>query len=526
MEGMFAERATEFEIDVDTNSYRLATRFSKFHNLPELTALLASVADFHGVDACFGTPETDGYSDALISKTTGLDDYLQRISDRAEDVRQGLVGRQDDNMLKITTDGRKAALDLRLVNPTAGFTYQSKVARCAENVADIYYHTTLNNSTQLIFCDTSTPKSGFNIYDELKKQLMLMGIPERQIAYIHDATTEKKREALFDKVRKGELRILLGSTFKLGLGVNIQDRLIALHHMDVPWRPADMTQREGRIIRQGNQNSKVQIFRYITEGSFDAYSWQLLETKQRFINSLLSGSWVERSSKDIKDTVLDYAEVKALAVGNPLIKERVEAANELTRYITLQSKLVDSRNRMEEELLELPGEKQHQEKLIKWCEEDIVFYEKWKELNPPVEDNKLKKDEAQRRKVLREEIKQAVDGNILQIKETLLMEHRGFDIILPANMTIEKPYVWLRHCGKYYVELGDTEVGNLIRIENFMDNLQIYLEKLKAGLHKFEEREREIRAELLKDENYTDKIDECKKKVEALDKKLGVNKDE
>ncbi|MBQ8041664.1 MAG: DEAD/DEAH box helicase family protein [Lachnospiraceae bacterium] len=524
--GMFAERATEFEIDVDTNSYRLATRFSKFHNLPELTTLLASVADFHGVDAGFGIPETEGYSDALISKTPELADYLKNISERAEDVRYGIVSRREDNMLKITTDGRKAALDLRLVNPAAGFTYQSKVARCAQNVADIYFHTSLNKSAQLIFCDTSTPKADFNIYDELRNQLMLVGIPESQVAFIHDATTEKKREALFEKVRKGEIRILIGSTFKLGLGVNIQDKLIALHHIDVPWRPADMTQREGRIIRQGNENAKVKIFRYITEGSFDAYSWQLLETKQRFINSLLSGSWVDRSSKDIKDTVLDYAEVKALAVGNPLIKERVEAANELTRYITLQSKLVDSKNRMEEELLELPGKKQHQEKLIKWCEEDVSFYGNWKELNPPVEDNKLKKEEAAKRKVLREKIKHALDGNVLQIKESILMEHRGFDIILPANMIMEKPYVWLRHRGKYYVELGDTEVGNLLRIENFMDSLESYLDKLKLGLYKFEEREREIRAELAKNENFADKIEECKKKVAALDKKLGVDKDE
>ena len=212
-------------------------------------------------------------------------------------------------------------------------------------------------------CDTSTPKSGFNMYDELKTALISLGVPETQIAYIHDAETEAKRTQLFMKVRNGEVRILIGSTFKLGLGVNIQDRLIALHHIDIPWRPADMTQREGRILRQGNVNSQVYIYRYITEGSFDAYSWQLLETKQRFISGLLSGSLTTRSGADIEDTVLDYAEVKALAVGNPLVKKRVEAANELTRYLTLQRKLVDSRIRMEKELLELPGKVEHQRSL-------------------------------------------------------------------------------------------------------------------------------------------------------------------
>ena len=348
--GMFAERVTEFEIDVDTSSYRLATRFAKFHNLPELTSLLSSIADFHRMDETLGIPLFDGYNDALISKTPEFAAYLDNISMRADDVRQGNVSRKDDNMLKITTDGRKAALDIRLVEPNALFSYQSKVGRCVDNVADIYFKTYKDRSAQLIFCDISTPKADFNIYDDLKDRLVRYGIPEDKIAYIHDADSEISRSKLFSKVRKGEIRILIGSTFKLGLGVNVQERLIALHHIDVPWRPADMIQREGRILRQGNTNKKVYIYRYITEGSFDAYSWQLLETKQRFISDLLSGSLADRSSDDIENTVLDYAEVKALAVGNPLVKERVEAANELTRYRTLQRKLVDTRIRMEKEL--------------------------------------------------------------------------------------------------------------------------------------------------------------------------------
>lgn len=258
--GMFAERSTEFEIDVDTSSYRLATRFSKFHNLPELTSLLSSIADFHQVDTLAGIPQIDGYTDALISKTNDFADYLKDISQRAENVRKGYVSRKDDNMLKITTDGRKAALDLRLVDPNAMFTYQSKVARCVENVADIYFKTTVRKSAQIIFCDTSTPKTGFNIYDEVKTMLQSKGVPSNKIAFIHDARTEAQRNTMFAQVRKGDIRVLLGSTFKLGLGVNIQDKLIALHHIDVPWRPADMTQREGRILRQGNTNPKVQIF--------------------------------------------------------------------------------------------------------------------------------------------------------------------------------------------------------------------------------------------------------------------------
>ena len=522
--GMFAERSTEFEIDVDTSSYRLATRFSKFHNLPELTSLLSSIADFHQVDTSAGIPQIDGYTDALVSKTNAFADYLKDISQRAEDVRKGYVSRKDDNMLKITTDGRKAALDLRLVDPGAVFSYQSKVARCVENVADIYFRTTAQKSAQIIFCDTSTPKTGFNIYDEVKTMLQSKGVPSDKIAFIHDAENEAQRNTMFAQVRNGDIRVLLGSTFKLGLGVNIQDKLIALHHIDVPWRPADMTQREGRILRQGNTNSKVQIFRYITEGSFDAYSWQLLETKQRFITGLLSGSLTERSGTDIEDTVLDYAEVKALAVGNPLVKERVETANELSRYLTLQRKLVESRIRMEKELLEMPGKKSNQENNIAGCEADNAFYNRWKQANPAPSDNKVKKDVAEKRKQLRDYIHSSLMGYVLEPKEKTLMTYRGFEVILPANMTREKPYVWLKRNGRYYVELGDTNTGNLIRIDNFLDDLQTHLDKLKKDFAKLQEREHQLKDELKKNESFSDEIEECRKKLEKLDKKLGVDK--
>lgn len=522
--GMFAERSTEFEIDVDTSSYRLATRFSKFHNLPELTSLLSSIADFHQVDTSVGIPKIDGYTDALVSKTNEFADYLKDISQRAENVRKGYVSRKDDNMLKITMDGRKAALDLRLVDPNAMFTYQSKVARCVENVADIYFRTTAQKSVQIIFCDTSTPKTGFNIYDEVKTMLQSKGIPADKIAFIHDAETEAQRNAMFAEVRNGDIRVLLGSTFKLGLGVNIQDKLIALHHIDVPWRPADMTQREGRILRQGNTNSKVQIFRYITEGSFDAYSWQLLETKQRFITGLLSGSLTERSGKDIEDTVLDYAEVKALAVGNPLVKERVKTANELSRYLTLQRKLVDSRIRMEKELLEMPGKISNQENNIAQCEADIAFYNGWKQENPEPVDSKVKKETTEKRKHLREYIHSSLIGYVLEPKEKALTTYRGFEIILPANMTREKPYIWLKRNGRYYVELGDTNTGNLIRIDNFLDDLQKHFDKLKNGFAKLQEREYQLKEELKKHESFSDEIEECRKKLEILNKKLGVDK--
>ena len=519
--GMFAEKSTEFEIDVDTSNYRLATRFSKFHNLPELTTLFSQIADFHHIDKINGIPEFDGYSDALIGKTQSFEKYLKNISSRADTVRKGVVSKRMDNMLKITTDGRRAALDIRLVDPKEQFTQQSKVFRCAENVFDIYLKT---DGTQLVFCDTSTPKSSFNMYDELKRLLIKKGIMSSQIAFVHDATTEAKRNTLFKMMREGKIRVLIGSTFKLGIGVNVQDKLIAIHHLDVPWRPADMTQREGRILRQGNQNPKVQIFRYITEGSFDAYSWQLLETKQGFITSLLSGSYTEREGGDIEDTILNYAEIKALAVGNPLVKKRVETANELSRYYTLQRKLVETRTRLDKEFNELPSKIEHQKMLVEKAIRDKQCYDEYLKNLPVLASTADKSREAERRKLLREKLFDAVKNNELQPKETTAFEYCGFKIILPANMTKEKPFVWLEREGKYYVELGDTEVGGLIRIDNYLNNLDKHIDELKKKLFDLSERKKGIQKELGNDENYADVIAELKEKLAEIDDKLGVNK--
>ena len=328
--GMFAERSAEFEIDVDTNNCRLGTRLTKLHNIPELTDIIASFTDFHKVDAADGIPVLDGYDDIVLKKPAILEDYMKEISARTEKVRKRQIRRRDDNLLKITTDGRKAALDIRLVKTESSPSEQSKVKTCAEIIFGIYLDSEAETGTQLVFCDASTPKAGFNLYDELKNLLVGKGIPENKIAFIHEAKTEASKEKLFARMRQGEIRILIGSTPKLGLGVNVQEHLVALHHLDIPWRPSDMKQREGRILRKGNLNSKVRIFRYAATGSFDVYSWQLLERKQRFIDDILSGTALSRSADDdSQNTALSYAEIKALAIGNPKIRERIDTANEL-----------------------------------------------------------------------------------------------------------------------------------------------------------------------------------------------------
>lgn len=511
--GMFAEKTTEFEIDVDTGSYRLATRFAKFHNLPELTSLLAGIADFHQVDTSAGIPEFDGYEDNLVRKTEDFAAYLREISERAEAVRSGAVPRSEDNMLKITTDGRKAALDLRLVDNHAGFTASSKAAKCARNAAGIYFETRPYRSTQLIFCDSSTPKAGFNLYDELRRLLRGYGVPDEQIAYVHSADTEAKRSKLFAAMCRGDIRILIGSTFKLGLGVNVQDRLFALHHLDVPWRPADMTQREGRILRQGNRNSKVRIFRYITEGSFDAYSWQLLETKQRFICALLSGAIKERSGSDVDDTVLSYAEVKALAVGNPLVKKRIETANQLSQYLILQRKTVDTRLRMEMQLSELPDKIKRAQELEEKCVKDIACYAENK--------REYSIDE---RKLLGEAIQNTIASNVYRSEECIIAEYQGFSIIAPANMRKENPFVWLRRNGQYFVMIGTSEIGAVIRLDNMLEGLKNRRTAIADELELLYTQRETIKKELGKMESYADRIEQTRKELEKIDKKLGAEK--
>lgn len=511
--GMFAEKEANFEIDVDTKNYRMATRFSNYHNMPELSTILASVTDFYQIDRTTGIPELDGYTDVIVKKTKEFQSYLNEISIRADRIRDGRMSRKEDNMLKITTDGRKAALDIRLVDKKVGFSFDLKVAHCAEKVYKIYHETKQDKSTQLIFCDTSTPKKGFNIYDELKKLLVTMGIPANQIAYIHDAVTDAERDELFEMVQKGLIRILIGSTMKLGLGVNVQDKLVALHHLDVPWRPSDMIQREGRILRRGNENDKVQIFRYITEGSFDAYSWQILESKQRMIRALLSGSMPKRKCEEVDETVLNYAEVKAIAVGNPLIKKRVETANELAKHQTLQRKLVETRQLLEVELAELPNKINDIKDKIELLKADIEFYNT----------NKVKYT-VDERNDFRKTIASVVYSDEVFVNPQTVCEYQGFEIIVPNNMLKDKPYIFIQKNGKYYLELGTSEIGMMIRIDNFLDDLDNLLTKQELALERMEKRIVDVSAELEKGESYVDKIIELEAELEKLDKKLGVKK--
>ena len=319
----FGETVTALELAPEGTGYRARTRFSKFFNLPELMNLFREVADIKTSDQLnLPTPEVIYHNE--VSQPTEIQKKLvQELSKRATKVHARMVDPSEDNMLAITNDGRKLGLDQRVVNPLLPDEPGTKVNKCVDNVFRIWQDGAGEKLTQLIFCDLSTPGKGFNIYDDIKTKLISRGVPESEIAFIHAADTDMKKKELFAKVRSGNVRVLLGSTAKMGAGTNVQDRLIALHDLDAPWRPGDLEQRKGRIARQGNMNETVHVYRYVTENTFDSYIWQTLENKQRFISQIMTSKSPVRSCEDADETTLSYAEVKALCAGDPRIKEKM-----------------------------------------------------------------------------------------------------------------------------------------------------------------------------------------------------------
>lgn len=513
--GMFAEKRTAFEVDVDTSGYRVVSRFSRFHNLPELATIFSSIIDLHSLKK-EDLPNFSGYKDIITPKSDEFKKFLKEITERADAIRNHDVNIKDDNMLKLTTDGRKAALDLRLVKPTASFYPESKVAKCADIAYKIYLNTSYKKSAQLIFCDVSTPKTKFNIYDEMKRLLVQKGVKPEEIAFVHDATSDSKRDKLFAAVRKGTIRVLIGSTFKLGIGVNVQDQLFAIHHLDVPWRPADMIQREGRILREGNTNNYIEIYRYVTEGSFDSYSWQLLETKQSFISQLLSDSIVVRDGDDIDEMVLNYSEIKALAIGDPTIKERVEIFNQLNQNKLLQRNYVMNIQRSKQELYNLPSTIKYEQEKLKNIEDD---YKTYKSYEADYDDETKKK--------FRATLYEHSLKDVFQINKDLLFNYKGFEIKSPSFMKKEDPFVLA--CSKtseYKITLGHTENRELVHLEFFFKNMPELIKLKKENIKNLQTRITKLTEIINQKSPYIGKISQLEDRLEKIDKKLGVNENE
>lgn len=370
----FGETQSAFELSPEGTGYRVKTRFSKFYNLPELMSMFKEVADIQTADM-LNLPVPEAHFKVIKTEPSEEQkEILKSLSERADKVRNKSVEPEEDNMLKITNDGKKLALDQRLINPLLPDDENSKVNVCVKNVFSIWDKTKEEKSTQLLFSDMSTPKGdgSFNIYDDIRDKLVDLGIPKEEIAFIHEANTDKQKDELFAKVRKGEIRILMGSTQKMGAGTNVQNKLIAMHDLDVPWRPADLEQRSGRIVRQGNENKEVNIYRYITENTFDAYLWQTIENKQKFISQIMTSKTPVRVAEDVDESSLNYAEIKALATGDPKIKEKMDLDNEVTKLKMFEANYKSNRYRLEDKVVKTyPEEIARTEKLIEAVKKDI-----------------------------------------------------------------------------------------------------------------------------------------------------------
>ena len=370
----FGETVTAIELSPEGTGYRAKTRFAKFYNLPELMAMFKETADIQTADMLkLPVPEAH-YHSVVLKPSETQKEMVASLSERAERVRNKMVDSSVDNMLLITNDGRKLALDQRLMNDMLPDSETSKVGACAENVFDIWQRTADQKSTQMVFCDLSTPHGDgkFNVYDDLRNKLIAKGIPAEEIAYIHAANSEAQKKELFGKVRSGQVRVLIGSTQKMGAGTNVQTKLAALHHLDCPWRPSDLQQREGRIIRQGNENKEVDIYTYVTENTFDSYLYQLVESKQKFIGQIMTSKSPVRSAEDIDETALSYAEIKALCAGNPHIKEKMDLDIDVSRLKLLKANHLSQRYSLEDQILkEFPQKIKSLEQRIEGYRADI-----------------------------------------------------------------------------------------------------------------------------------------------------------
>ena len=494
----FGETITAIELSPEGTGYRAKTRFAKFFNLPELMAAFKQVADIQTADMLHLPVPKANFHTEVIKPSELQQEMVKGLAERAEKIRDGGVDPHVDNMLRITNDGRKLALDMRLINPLAADDPNGKVAVCARNVYKIWEQTKEQRSTQLVFCDLSTPtKDGsFNVYDDLKKKLMEQGIPEDEIAFIHDADSEVKKKALFAKVRAGQIRVLMGSTQKMGAGTNVQDRLIALHDLDCPWRPSDLQQRLGRIVRQGNENEEVEIFRYVTEGTFDAYLYQLVENKQKFIAQIMTSKAPVRVAEDVDETALSYSEIKALATGNPLIIEKCNLDMEVAKLNMLKASYLNQRYSLEELVLrEYPADIARITERIAGYEKDVALaaaHPKGQEgfCGMVIEGKQYAEKEDAGKAII------DVCSKMTGSDAVLLGEYRGFSMVLAYDGISNEYRITLKGTLSHTVTLGADVFGNIARLDNALENLAGSLQAEQSSLEETKGQLENARAEL------------------------------
>ena len=487
----FGETVTAIELSPEGTGYRAKTRFAKFYNLPELMAAFKEVADIQTADMLKLPVPTANFHTEVIQPSELQKEMIKGLAERAEKIRAGGVDPHVDNMLRITNDGRKLALDMRLINPLAADDPNGKVAVCARNVFRIWEQTKEKRSAQLVFCDLSTPTTdgSFSVYDDLKKKLMDAGIPEEEIAFIHTADSEAKKKELFSKVRAGQVRVLLGSTAKMGAGTNVQDRLIALHDLDCPWRPSDLQQRLGRIVRQGNENEEVEIYRYVTEGTFDAYLYQLVENKQKFIAQIMTSKAPVRVADDVDETALSYSEIKALATGNPLIIEKCNLDMEVARLNMLKASHLNQVYALEELVYrKYPEEITRLTERIAGYEQDVALAA----AHPKAQEGFCGMEVDGRHYTEKEDAGKAIIDVCTRMTGSdavLLGQYRGFSMVLAYDGRSNEYRITLKGTLSHTVTLGADVFGNITRLDNALENLagslqaeQNSLEETKAQL--------------------------------------------
>ena len=480
----FGETITAIELSPEGSGYRAKTRFAKFFNLPELMATFKQVADIQTADMLKLPVPKANFHTEVIQPSELQQEMVRGLAERAEAIRAGGVDPRVDNMLRITNDGRKLALDMRLINPLAADDPNGKVATCARNVIRIWEQTKEQRSAQLVFCDLSTPKDdgSFSVYNDLKKKLMEAGIPEEEIAFIHDANTEARKKELFSKVRSGQVRILMGSTQKMGAGTNVQDRLIALHDLDCPWRPSDLAQRLGRLVRQGNQNPEVEIFRYVTEGTFDAYLYQLVENKQKFIAQIMTSKAPVRVADDVDETALSYSEIKALATGNPLIIEKCNLDMEVGKLNMLKASYLSQKYALEDMVLKkYPEAITRLTERIAGYEQDVQIaadHPKPQEgfVGITILDQPYADKEAAGKAIL--DVCTKMTGS----DAVFLGQYRGFSLVLSYDGPSNEYRMTMKGTLSHTAVLGADVFGNLTRMDNVIDGLSGKLEAVRAEL--------------------------------------------
>ena len=522
----FGETQTAIELAPEGTGYRAKTRFAKFFNLPELISLFKESADIQTPDMLkLPVPEAE-YENVVLKPSEYQQDMVSSLADRAEAVRSRLVEPHQDNMLKITNDGRKLALDQRLINDMLPDNEDSKAATCVNKAFEIWEQTKEQKSAQLIFCDLSTPKNDgtFNVYEDIKNKLVEKGVPENEVAFIHEANTDTRKAELFGKVRSGQVRFLLGSTQKMGAGTNVQDRLIALHHLDVPWRPSDIEQQEGRILRQGNENKKVKIFRYVTEGTFDSYSWQVIENKQKFISQIMTSKSPVRSCEDVDEAALTYAEVKALATGNPYIKEKMDLDIQVSKLKLMKANHTSQKYRLEDNIAKhYPQQIAILKERIGGMEADIQRAK----TNLPADKEQFVMKVGDKAYTDRKEAGSALVEMCKEMKTVnvpaTVGEYAGFKMSVSFDSLNHKFVMNLKGQLSHNLEVGSDPLGNLARINHALESMPKQLAEAKTKLETVERQLETAKAEVNKPFAQEAELAEKLERLSALNALLNMD---